>query len=111
MKIHLCASLLCLAFLSGILRADDSPGGNADEPLKILFIGNSFTYTNDMPHILQGLAASRGRKIEVAMHAPAAARWKNIGKTARRRNSSPARNGTWWCCKRAAPARWKIQKA
>jgi hypothetical protein len=64
--------LLCLAALLcwTTIRADDTlPGGSA-EPLKILFIGNSFTYSNDMPHILQGLAASRGRRLEIALHAP-----------------------------------------
>ncbi|MCC6124605.1 MAG: hypothetical protein IT426_06570 [Pirellulales bacterium] len=65
MKLRLLALPLCLACVSASLRADD-----ADEPLKILFLGNSFTYANDMPHILQGLAASRGRRLDVAMHAP-----------------------------------------
>jgi len=70
MKRYFLTSILCFASISANLRADDPPAGDADEPLKILFIGNSFTYTNQMPQILQGLAASRKRKIEVAMHAP-----------------------------------------
>ena len=69
MKLYLLMSLLCLAFISKSLRVGDPPAGDADEPLKILFIGNSFTYSNEMPQILQGLAASRKRTIEVAMHA------------------------------------------
>jgi hypothetical protein len=70
MKSHLLALLFGLACVPASLRADDPPAGGSDEPLKILFIGNSFTYANDLPHILQGLAASRGRRLDVAMHAP-----------------------------------------
>ncbi len=58
-----------LAIASTSLRADDPPAAGSGEPLKILFIGNSFTYSNQMPRILQGLAASRNRKIEVAVRA------------------------------------------
>jgi hypothetical protein len=64
--------ILCIALAissTKTLRADEPAGGSA-EPLKILFLGNSFTYSNDMPHILQGLAASQGRKLEIAVHAP-----------------------------------------
>ena len=70
MKLMLCLAFFCLAFTSKNLRADEPADGGLEEPLKILFIGNSFTYANDMPHILQGLAASRNRKLDVAMHAP-----------------------------------------
>jgi hypothetical protein len=63
--------LLCLALAIGstILRADDPSTGGSAEPLKILFIGNSFTYSNRMPQMLQGLAASQNRRIEVAVQA------------------------------------------
>ena len=38
-------------------------------PLKVLFIGNSYTYVNDLPAMIVGLAeAAGGRKIEVDGH-------------------------------------------
>jgi hypothetical protein len=63
--------ILCFALTiaAANLRADDPPPGGSEEPLRILFIGNSFTYSNKMPQILQGLAASHNRKIEVATQA------------------------------------------
>ena len=37
----------------------------AEPPLKVLFIGNSYTYVNDLPSLIVGLAdAAGGRKIE-----------------------------------------------
>lgn len=44
------------------------PGGAAAEagakaPLRVLFIGNSLTYTNDLPALVQFLAAADGREI------------------------------------------------
>jgi hypothetical protein len=38
-------------------------------PLKVLFIGNSYTYVNDLPSLIVGLAdAAGGRKIETDQH-------------------------------------------
>src|SRR5262245_14087442 len=33
-------------------------------PLKVLFIGNSFTARNDLPGLVAGLAAARGKGLE-----------------------------------------------
>jgi hypothetical protein len=70
MPVHLLTAFLVFAVAPQFLRAEDPAPQNAEEPLKILFIGNSYTYTNEMPQMLQGLAASRQRKIDVAMQAP-----------------------------------------
>jgi hypothetical protein len=44
---------------------------NADDPpLKVLFIGNSYTRVNDLPSMLASLAAANGQKIEVESHLP-----------------------------------------
>jgi hypothetical protein len=41
----------------------------AQPPLKVLFIGNSYTYVNDLPALIAGLAeAAGGRKIEAGQH-------------------------------------------
>ncbi|MDR1762286.1 MAG: DUF4886 domain-containing protein [Bacteroidales bacterium] len=50
-KLLLCISILyCFA-------------ASAQEPVRVLFIGNSFTYTNNLPAILQNLAQSQGKKV------------------------------------------------
>ena len=43
----------------------------AGEPLKVLFIGNSYTYVNDLPALVVALAdAAGGRKIETDQQLP-----------------------------------------
>jgi hypothetical protein len=40
-----------------------------ESPLKVLFIGNSYTYVNDLPSLVVGLTdAAGGRKIETGQH-------------------------------------------
>jgi hypothetical protein len=34
-------------------------------PTRVLFIGNSFTYVNDLPHTFQGIATSKGKEVVV----------------------------------------------
>lgn len=41
----------------------------ASEPLKILFIGNSYTLNNAMPSIFEKVAKSTGKNVEVTMNA------------------------------------------
>ncbi len=53
-----------------------SPVGNcsgtqkAESTLHILFIGNSYTYVNDLPGTFSRLACAGGHKVETAMEAP-----------------------------------------
>ena len=70
MKFHFFTAVVCVFFGMANLRAEDPSTGQTGESVKILFIGNSFTYSNEMPQMLQGLAASQKHKIEVTMHAP-----------------------------------------
>lgn len=37
------------------------------KPLRVLFVGNSYTYYNNLPELVAGLAASQGVKMEVRM--------------------------------------------
>lgn len=46
----------------------------SDEPLDVLFIGNSYTHYFDMPVLLQGMAESAGCRIQTQMVAPSGAR-------------------------------------
>lgn len=39
------------------------------QPMRVLFIGNSYTHYNNMPKLLEQMAESKGVKIEVAMDA------------------------------------------
>ena len=39
-----------------------------EPPLKVLFIGNSYTYVNDLPSLIISLADAGGRKMEVGQH-------------------------------------------
>lgn len=43
----------------------------AEQPLKVFFIGNSYTHVNDLPGVLAGLAdAAGGRKVVTGQHTP-----------------------------------------
>ncbi len=39
-------------------------------PLKVLFIGNSITYFNDMPLLFESMAEDQGHSVDVSMYAP-----------------------------------------
>ena len=49
---------LCAVLLLASVRAEDSK----PEPLRVLFVGNSFTYYNEMPYVLQQMAAAAGAR-------------------------------------------------
>jgi hypothetical protein len=42
----------------------------AQDTLHVLFVGNSYTYTNDLPSLFLNLAASGGNRVVTAMSAP-----------------------------------------
>ncbi len=44
-----------------------SLGEESHRPLRVLFVGNSYLYTNNLPNAVQMLAASRGTSIETTM--------------------------------------------
>ena len=43
---------------------------SAQTPEKVLFIGNSLTYFNDMPNTFRDISNSLGKNVSVTMHAP-----------------------------------------
>jgi hypothetical protein len=64
--------VLCLLFLSlcGCSSPPTCDNTLTSEPcLRILFIGNSYTYVNDLPNLFTGLAFSGGHPVETAMSA------------------------------------------
>jgi hypothetical protein len=58
--------ICCMALLS--VTADVQAA--EDQPLRVLFVGNSFTYFNNLPEMFGGIARARGeQEIEVSMAA------------------------------------------
>lgn len=55
-------SLLVLLSLTKISKASDST--------RVLFIGNSITYFNNMPYTFQDISNNLGKKVKVTMYAP-----------------------------------------
>ncbi len=57
------------------------PATSDPHPLRVLFIGNSLTYRNDLPQVVKQLAAARGRRVETQMVAHSlwslAGHWRN----------------------------------
>ena len=65
-----CSSRIRLAFLIAIVMAGcagDAPGAGA--PIRVLFLGNSYTFVNDLPHMFASLAASGGHAVVTTMDA------------------------------------------
>jgi hypothetical protein len=66
---------LYFCFLALVIVAGCSPAGNcsaaqsSDPVVHILFIGNSYTYVNDLPGVFSQLACAGGHKVETAMAA------------------------------------------
>ena len=46
-------------------------------PVRVLFVGNSYTHFNDLPAMVRDLGASAGRKVEVEMRAPGGWWWRD----------------------------------
>ncbi len=78
---HVAATFACLA--AGMFQqADAQPGNNNvsahDAGLRVLFIGNSYTYYNNLPEMFAGLAQAGARKeVTVKMAAPGGWRLKD----------------------------------
>lgn len=54
-----------------LAQADDpEPPAERKLPSRVLFVGNSFIFFNDMPKMLRQLAAADGRKLETGQHTP-----------------------------------------
>ncbi len=62
-------SLLIAALLSGACLTATEPSDIPEANLRVLFVGNSLTYTNDLPGMVQHLAASTDRSLAVGVAA------------------------------------------
>lgn len=62
---HELLTFVVLLLVHGVVAGQQSTAS----PMKVLFIGNSYTYVNDLPSMVEGLAeAAGGRQIETARH-------------------------------------------
>ena len=61
--------LVCTAFIIAVLFARCNAGSRPQEPLQILFIGNSYTFFNDMPEIFANLAETGGHEVIITTQA------------------------------------------
>ena len=65
-QVAICVGLVALLTTAS---CGAEPGRKVDErPLKVLFIGNSYTSFNDLPGLVAALADAGGQKIEVGRH-------------------------------------------
>lgn len=70
-------AVLGLFFIAGAVLGAPGAGPDGLPPTRVLFIGNSYTYYNDLPDILAALAGAGGRPLEVKMVAPGGWRLKD----------------------------------
>ena len=78
------ASVVLAAVLVAIGSACGGADGGGEKPLRVLFVGNSLTATNDLPATVAGLAADAGRRpVETRMVAPGGVsleeHWRSTG--------------------------------
>ena len=95
---HRRRSSLCLFFVPGCTTTHAG-----EPPLKVLFIGNSYTYVNDLPSLIVSLptlpVAERFRPINTWS---AATRLSNRPTTRKPLPRFGNASGIWWCYKRIA---------
>ncbi len=67
------ASLLLLAMVACSSEKPAQPPERAGDALRVLFLGNTYTSYNNLPRLVEELAAAAGKKIETRMIAPGGA--------------------------------------
>ena len=69
--IRMFAALLLSAGATAVHSAHATPAGTTPEPVRVLFVGNSLTYGNNLPRMVQAIAASQeaGPRIETVTYA------------------------------------------
>jgi len=67
MRVVACVGLMVTVGCSSAAGPTCSTGAGASVCMRVLFLGNSYTYVNDLPSTFAQLARSAGRPVEVAM--------------------------------------------
>jgi Domain of unknown function (DUF4886) len=65
--VKLARYLFACSFVFFLLSCGPIRCGNDDDCLRVLFVGNSYTYVNDLPTMFSELSRSGGRKVEVSI--------------------------------------------
>jgi hypothetical protein len=63
-------AIICIAALVYMVMEDCTSGPAAASCVRILFIGNSYTFTNDLPGMFTRLARSGGHRLKTGIAAP-----------------------------------------
>ena len=84
--------LFCLCFSTGLLWT---------APVRVLFVGNSYTYFNSMPRMVEELAQAAGQEIEVRAFTRGGATLLELELHPELRGMPP-RSGITWCFKSTA---------
>lgn len=58
-------SLFIFLFLLPFSFSASAENSGQNDPVRVLFIGNGLTYSNNMPLIFQGIARSKGKSVVV----------------------------------------------
>lgn len=66
---------------------------DAGPAVRVLFVGNSFTHFNDMPHMVANLAASVDQNVDVGVEAPGGWWWRDHA--ASRETNDAIADGDW----------------
>jgi hypothetical protein len=85
-------SVVCICLAAGLGLAATSTAGDA-KPLRVLFVGNSLTATNDLPAYVTALAEARGRRLEHLTLAPGGYSLEDHWNAGLARDA--LRNGSW----------------
>ena len=91
-------AVLGLALVSGLARAANTP--TAPKPLRVLFIGNSQTSTNDLPAFVAAIAKAYKQTISTARSRRAPSPFRATGTAAARAGRCSAAVGMRSCCSR-----------
>jgi len=67
--------LLIVSTALGVVAAGTAPRGA--QPVRVLFVGNSYTYFHNLPEMFAALASAGGRPVETRMVAPGGYRLKD----------------------------------
>jgi hypothetical protein len=76
-----------ILFILSILTALHS---NAQDTIKVLFIGNSYTYVENMPDLFRNIADSAGYKVKTQMYAPGGVSVGDISQGTQAHMNNPA---------------------
>lgn len=66
----LCSTVVLLATSRAAAPAPANTAPASDDPVRVLFLGNSYTNANALPNLVAQLAASAGRTVEVDWNTP-----------------------------------------